>query len=380
MTSALMGTRIGNMKKNLLLVLLSLLISIFLLEGVVRILNLEEPKVMQKGPKEDWALVPERIWTEHHPQLGWYHQKNKDSVHDLENFSVKIHTNSAGFRGYREYTREKPAGTVRVLAVGDSFTFGFGVADDQPFPVVLEKRHDRLEVLNLGVAAYGIDQMLMAFRHIGLEYQADYVFISIFPEDFWRNLRAFADTGHAKPYFILKPDETLKLQNVPVPQPFTLRTNQFPEVIQYGPIENILMKSAAYRLCQRTFLKIAKGLDWIDPDTTAEWILGRVILKQLIDEIEESGARPVLIAIPPDRWIRDYRKTSLQRSLIRFAEKEGVDFIDLTPIFREAIPAGRLSDYYIEGDGHWTAKGHELAANAFEEYLENQGVKLKSIP
>ena len=364
------------MRKNLLLALLSFLFAFLILEGAVRILNLEEPRPMQAGPKKDWALVPDRIWIEHHPRLGWYHQKNKDAIHTHQSYEVRIRTNQDGFRSMREYAEEKPAGVTRILALGDSFTFGFGVEDAENFPAVLEAAHPDLEAINLGVAGYGVDQILMAYREIGAHYHPDYVVISIFPEDFWRSLRAFADTGHAKPYFVLNPKGQPELRNVPVPQPFTLRTNQFPEVIQYGPVERLLMQSAAWRLTQRGLTRLGKNFRWIDPDTTAEWILGKALLKTLIEEIRASGSQPVLVLIAPERWMAGDRKESVHKSVIRLVQSEKVDFIDLAPDFREAVGKGKVSDFYIPEDGHWTVKGHQLVASILEKYLKEQGVEL----
>ena len=45
--------------------------------------------------------------------------------------------NSLGLRG-PETTRSKPAGVFRVLALGDSFTFGAGVRAEHAWPAVLE--------------------------------------------------------------------------------------------------------------------------------------------------------------------------------------------------------------------------------------------------
>jgi hypothetical protein len=41
--------------------------------------------------------------------------------------------------------------------------------------------------------------------------------------------------------------------------------------------------------------------------------------------------------------------------------------LDLTPVFSEAIHKNSLEDFYIPGDWHWTAKGHELAAREIQK-------------
>src|SRR4051812_41303460 len=67
-------------------------------------------------------------------------------------FFSTIRTNSMGFRD-REFESQKSS-AVRVLAIGDSFTFGWGVEDKESWPKVLESRL-RSEGLNIEVANLG---------------------------------------------------------------------------------------------------------------------------------------------------------------------------------------------------------------------------------
>ncbi|HEX8776454.1 MAG TPA: GDSL-type esterase/lipase family protein [Pyrinomonadaceae bacterium] len=67
-------------------------------------------------------------------------------------FDCEVNINALGFRD-REFG-QKPEGRIRILAVGDSFTYGWGVEANQSWPKVLEARlrqlgHD-VEVANLG--------------------------------------------------------------------------------------------------------------------------------------------------------------------------------------------------------------------------------------
>ena len=364
------------MKKNLFLLFFSVATALFILEISLRILGFDSPK-KSNVPKTDWALVPERIWTEYDPQLGWTHQKSKRAVLRINGErEVALHTNSVGLRGSREYEKEKKPGVKRVLALGDSFVFGWGVFDHETLAAKLEQRNPDLEVPNFGVPGYGIDQILMRFRTLGKDYKSDYVLISIFPEDFWRATRSFADTGHAKPYFSLSAKGELQLHNVPVPPPFSLTTNQFPELIDRNFLEDILMASVLYRQLKRGILRLGKKLGWVDPESSDEWIVGRAILRQLISEVAQTGAWPVLVLIPPDRWIINERKEALYRSLLKFCGREKIECLDLTPVFRQAVQAYSLSDYYFPRDNHWTEKGHQLAADVITQYLRRDGFSL----
>lgn len=361
------------MKKNMLLGIFSLLLALALGEGVLRIVGVGRVKFQEK-PRMSWVNVPENIWVEHHPVLGWYSQKNKTAVLESPNFpKVEIHTNSAGFRGPREYAIEKPKGVIRVAMLGDSFVFGFGVQDGETFPVLLESQNKTREVLNLGVPGYGIDQIYLSYREIARKYHPDIVLIGIFPEDFWRCTRSFADSGHVKPYFSLSTQGKLVMHNVPVPPPFSLNSNQFPPLSEQNAFQRILNKSVLYRLAKKPLTKLAKNMRLIDPNDTEEWLIGRAILHQMIAEIRLHGAVPVFVLMPPQDWAQSTRKTSLERSILRFADREKVGLVNLKPVFNDAIAKDGLETYYIKDDWHWTVKGHELAAQTVEQYFNRKG-------
>ena len=359
-------------RKNMLLVVLSLLLALVFGEMVLRIIGVDRVKFQEK-PRMSWANVPENSWVEHHSVLGWYSQKNKTAFLESQNFPrVEVHTNSAGFRGIREYAVEKPIGVIRVAALGDSFVFGFGVRDGESFPAVLESQNKTREVLNLGIPGYGMDQIYLSYREIARKYHPNIVLIGIFQEDFWRCTRSFADSGHVKPYFSLYSNGKLVLHNVPVPPPFSLNSNQFPPLLEQNVIQRLLDKSVLYRLATKPLVKLAKNIRLIDPNNTEEWLIGRAILQKLIAEVRRDDGVPVLVLIPSQDWAKSTRKTTLERSIRRFADREKVGLINLRPAFSAAVEKEGLEAYYIKSDWHWTAKGHALAAKTIMAQMSRE--------
>ncbi len=311
---------------------------------------------------------------EHHRVLGWYAQKTKAALLESVNFpQIIVHTNAAGFRGTREYAIEKPKGTIRIAVLGDSFVFGFGVQDSESFPALLESQNKTREVLNLGVPGYGIDQIYLSYREIARQYHLDIVLIGIFPEDFWRCTRSFADSGHVRPYFSLSSKGEPVPHNVPVPPPFSINTNQFPPLLEQNPLQKILEKSVLYRLAKKPALKLAKNMRLIDPNNSEEWLVGRAILSKLIEEVRADKAVPVLVLMPPQDWAKSTRKTTLERSILRFAGREKVALINLKPAFTDAVAKDGRETYYIKNDWHWTPQGHALAAKTITEYFNRKG-------
>jgi hypothetical protein len=94
-----------------------------------------------------------------------------------------IKTNSVGMRD-KEYALAKGASTFRVAAIGDSFTFGYGVFGEEAYPEVLESllnesAHDerQYEVLNFGVGGYDTRDEAVVLRHKALPWDPDLVIL-----------------------------------------------------------------------------------------------------------------------------------------------------------------------------------------------------------
>src|SRR5262249_29739819 len=78
-------------------------------------------------------------------------------------YASLVQTNSLGFRGPEFDPKNKKA--LRVVAVGDSCTFGFGVSDNNhTYPAqlyrLLNERYSDAEVINAGVVGYTSYQVL----------------------------------------------------------------------------------------------------------------------------------------------------------------------------------------------------------------------------
>ena len=103
-------------------------------------------------------------------------------------FSVRVVTNALGFREPRLPAPKAP-GTVRIVVVGDSFTQGYGVAEEQAYPrrleALLRARADdpRYEVVNLGVPGACPLDYVHHVRDPGLAYEPDVVVVGLMAND-----------------------------------------------------------------------------------------------------------------------------------------------------------------------------------------------------
>jgi GDSL-like lipase/acylhydrolase family protein len=102
--------------------------------------------------------------------------------------------NSRGMRDSREFRYDKPAGTIRVLALGDSNTQGYEVRQNETYAAVLERylaKHGvRAEVLNAGVSGFSTAEALAYLENEGYKYQPDVVVLGFSANDYEDNLKA----------------------------------------------------------------------------------------------------------------------------------------------------------------------------------------------
>lgn len=109
-------------------------------------------------------------------------------------FSAIYQVNTRGLRD-REYAVQKPPGVRRILAFGDSFTFGTGVAAEERFTEVAENGLEHVEILNMGVPGYGLDQIVLSFLAQGRAWQPDDVIVFLNSHVANRHLTGIASDG-----------------------------------------------------------------------------------------------------------------------------------------------------------------------------------------
>jgi lysophospholipase L1-like esterase len=152
------------------LVLASLAASAVLLELCLRALGLEPMEGLSEGRG---AMLRESD----HPLRMFELVPNSRGVA----WRTRVEINSYGMRD-RERPRER-TGAPRVLVLGDSVTFGSGVAPrdrftDQLEPLLAERLGESVEVLNFGVGGYDTLQEIATLEHLGLDFAPDLVVLA----------------------------------------------------------------------------------------------------------------------------------------------------------------------------------------------------------
>ena len=316
-------------------------------------------------------------------ELGWTW---KHSSADDEGVTI----GALGARGPREYAARKPAGTTRVLAFGDSFTFCDDIADRFTFEHLLEHRYADFEVLNFGVSGYGTDQALLRFRRLGRELEADVVCIGILLENIGRNVNRFRPlwstrTGFAatKPRFRLEGTEL-----VLVPQPFSSRHELRATLLDGTVLERIAEHeywvgrprvptgrlSALARIGAGWLAERERDPErlWADPD--GEPFLTTVaILATFRDEALAAGARLAPILVFPTRQDLERRLegTAYWSPFLAELERRGLDAIDLSvPLAareRELRAAPDQGTLYFKS--HLSSVGNSVVADTLHRWI-----------
>jgi hypothetical protein len=92
--------------------------------------------------------------------------------------SGPVTINRLGFRG-RELPPRREGGPTRVVVLGDSIAFGYGVADEQTFTHLLDARDDGIDAANMGVQGFGPGQELLVLQREGLRADPDVVVLAV---------------------------------------------------------------------------------------------------------------------------------------------------------------------------------------------------------
>lgn len=97
----------------------------------------------------------------------------------IRSYGTEVRTNALGFRGPE--VGPKQPGEYRIVVLGDSMTFGPGVADERIYTTLLERRLPGSRVINLAVEGYNVLQYKAVLEEVGLALEPDLVLVALFP-------------------------------------------------------------------------------------------------------------------------------------------------------------------------------------------------------
>lgn len=293
-------------------------------------------------------------------------------------FGAPVRINSHGLRS-PEIGYARAPGVYRVLAIGDSWTFGFRTEERDAYPRQLERilnlrareRGDPLQfqVINAGVVGYSTAQEAAYLELEGGKYTPDLVLVAFYP----------VNDLHLKKE---KYDRHRRIHDI---HPWLLKLYRLPQDLYLRRF----WKGARRALKQRfadARVAVAEQLDYEDrgavaiqeDDWTVDyapgepgWESARTALLKIGSLTQAGNARGLLLFLPDltdmERYSDRYhgRVAPLVRQVAREAE---LDWLDLEATFRPY--ASNVQQVRLEGTRHPNARGYELIAQAAAEEIE----------
>ncbi len=310
------------------------------------------------------------------PVLGYALRPDWTALHERRGeFRVVVRTNALGLRGAAAAPEAAP-GTRRVLVIGDSFTFGFGVEDGESFPALLDGLlGPRVEVLNAGVPGWSIDHQWLFWKERGRGLAPDLVLLATCSNDVgelgWSSLELDARNLPARTEsqrWRVSSSGRLKhlaLEDVPLPDLPLGRWAAYSEALNFLRVRlaTLLVRRAERRELER------------DEGRAPEGPIEALRQDEVLEGLSSGGAfrhryyRYVREALRQDAAARgiDFRVVHVgpRRHQVADACVNEPECLDVALLLdREKAPEA----FFVQ-DGHWTPEGHRRVAAALAAWL-----------
>jgi lysophospholipase L1-like esterase len=366
--------------QRLLMIVISPLVFLFLIEGVIRLAGVKTDLARNKNfdigvpiwllTDPNWVRneldrlkAPKGVkavdvaWLANFEEARYIQYKLKPNLdlkavnpfNDIEvrkNTTFRITSNKEGFRT-RQFAPKKE-GVLRIVSLGDSSTFGWGVDPEYTYQSLLERRLARsrggaVEVFNLGISGHTTRHGLGVLHHYAWELKPDLLLISFGGNDARFMLQPIDQMLAADETFIGNLRWTL----------FHLKTFKLLRKMTFSLYDPFKSIAEPDRIKQR-----------LVPAVPLEGY--KANLKTIISEARAKGISLVFIGVcSPDTYLNSMREV---------AQSENVPFVDVRQLFQDNIAAlkeGRL--YKEEIDYYRNIYGNEEMAGNSWMYVTTDG-------
>ncbi len=325
---------------RILLLVITSVLTLAVLEGAVRVYAVTTNRV--RGMTFD-------------RELGWKPVPNVMKSGSIWGTTRPASSNSRGWRD-REHPLTKPAGTIRAVALGDSFTFGVDVDDGERFTDLLPGLAGSLEVVNLGVAGYGIDQYLRVLETEGLLYQPDVVIMTVCVYNDMTDIGYERIYSWPKPYYLLKNGQ-LELHKPDYTWEMRARTWSYLVEVMFQRLQN-----------ENLTPTVAAGSSRENAGALFE-----ALVRRIAATTAGHGARLVaVLAYPPHRFGLEY--TAVAAEMTGALTRVGVPTLDTRELFL-TLTTDPDKTYYLPFGVHWNRDGHRAVAQAVTRLIAPAGTR-----
>lgn len=356
------------------------------------------------------------------------HRPNVTKTLKSIEFEYEFSTNDLGLR-YPAVASEKPARSVRILMLGDSFAEGVGVAARDSFGMLLqnhygESREDEVLFINGGLGGEGPERFWRVFHQVGLALDPDGVLIFIYANDLMdspesvtreelyrttpgregfdafvhgllpRVHNVFTEAGRmvAREFkqsggFVATVQGLAREQGIPRDTVDAWESRLPASLVEASDNGEFNKSLLSMGLFNPGYWDEAINIS--SPRAERKYSAMRLILEEIASVAREQGMAVGLVYIPApfqydlsrhaswNPWVIGgvqlrpewaSEDAEIQRRLADWARDSDIPFLDMTPALRAAVTAG--GDLNFRLDGHWNAEGHRVAGEAVKAWLD----------
>ncbi len=289
---------------------------------------------------------------------------------------IQFRINSQGMRADRDYAIEKPAGTCRVVMLGDSFFMGYEVDLKDSIQYRLEEELHKAgyscEVINLAVSGMGPAESLIAFENVGKAFQPDLVVLETHRTNLDNNVRSGL--------FALKNGTLVQTGKQYLPgvriSDFLMRSPIYCWISENSQLYSAVReKSAALVKSLVVFLNtgVIDNSVGISTDEAGEKAMDekRDLNRAIIERIEKEAKPAHLLMVEiPDRHTR-FEYSSFYP--IKAADNHFLATGQYVTVLNEIQQAARAGSvmYYEHGEGHMTPAGVDIVVGKLMQHILN---------
>jgi hypothetical protein len=325
------------------------------------------------------------------PAVGWTFEPGQTGFKLDRRLEYAVHAriNSAGFHDV-EHALAKPAGTLRIVLLGDSMLAGMQVPLEQTFArrleALLNEQGDggtRFEVVNCATDGFGTAQAWLIYEARCRHYRPDLVLLGFFAtndvlDNYWgaRSLNHPVARKCGRPYFELQEGRLARVA-ASLPAVSDPATPLLDRVLRRSYLYQVIAPPPGQGGERLRFRLHDVFLTEYTHEHEEAWAVTKQLLLAFDEGVRRSGARFGVLRVPSRPEIDpgqahagvgqrlDYERP--QRILSAFLAERGVGYLDLAPGLRDAAADG--APLYFERDMHWTVTGNGRAGELVARWI-----------